>query len=654
MKKKILSVALLLAMCVSMLAACGGGSNYQVELPTAMVEGAEIFVQPVEGMSDDFIKGMDISSVLSLEAGGVKFYNAAGEEQDIFKTLADAGINYIRVRVWNDPFDENGNGYGGGNCNVDTAAEIGKRAAKYGMKLLVDFHYSDFWADPAKQMVPKAWANLDYFGKEEAIYDYTLESLKKIKKAGADIGMVQIGNEIQSAMAGEKNYEYVIGLLKSASKAVRTFNKDVIVAVHYTEIDNFDEIMKKAGRLQSANLDYDIFGVSYYPYWHGTLENLTKVLKNVEETYSIETCVLETSYAYTVEDGDFSGNTIGEGDMLDEYPATVQGQANFIRDVIAHTVEGGGCGVFYWEGAWIPAGTSSYEENLELWNKYGSGWASKYSVGYDPEDAGQYWGGTAVDNQAFFDYEGKPLASLNVWKYVNYGAKGDKVEVMSVVDPNIVVQIGKPLELPEKVQALYNDATITEGAKVTWNADQIAAIDTNVAGRYTVSGMTDAGLEVTANIKVENINYLLNPSFEEGDSTMWIANHLNGVECTDIQTKAGDAVTGEKSYHWWKSADMEFAIEQKVTGMPAGPYTATACIQGGDVGDAAVVYLYVKVDGVEYKSETVVLDGWVNWKYPTIKDIPVNADSEVIVGMYVKCASGGWGTMDDFEFYCQE
>lgn len=650
MKKRIISFLMLAVMCVSLLAGCG--SNYQVDLPTSLVENAEIFVQPVEGISDDFIKGMDISSVLALEESGVKFYNEAGEEQDIFKTLADAGINYIRVRVWNDPFDENGNGYGGGNCNAETAAEIGKRAAKYGMKLLVNFHYSDFWADPAKQMAPKAWATMDYFEKEKAIYDYTMESLKLIKKAGADIGMVQIGNEIQTAMAGVRNYELVVGLLKSASKAVRDFNKDVLIAVHYTEIDNFDNTIKKADRLAKDELDYDIFGVSYYPYWHGTLENMTKVLKTIEETYGVETCVLETSYAYTVEDGDMFGNTIGAGDLLDEYPATVQGQANFVRDVIAHTIEGGGCGVFYWEGAWLPVG-SEYETNLELWNKYGSGWASKYAEGYDPDDAGQFYGGSAVDNQAFFDFSGKPLASLNVWKYVNHGAKGSKLEVMSVVDEEMIVEIGTPLVMPETVKALYNDATVTKGAAVTWNAEQVAAIDTNVAGRYTVSGMTDAGLPVTANIKVQSISYVLNPSFEEGDSTMWKVIYHNGVECADIQTKAGDAMTGEKTYHWWSSKAMEFSVEQTITGLAAGTYGASAFIQGGDVGNDAVIYMYVKVDGTEYKSEGIVLDGWVQWKNPVIKNIPVSADSTVVVGMYVKCAANGWGTMDDFEFYSE-
>ena len=114
-------------------------------------------MEKIDNLPEDFIKGMDISSVLAEEASGVKYYNEEGEEEDLFKILADSGVNYIRVRVWNHPFDAEGNGYGGGNCDVETAKEIGKRAAKYGMKLNVDFHYSDFWADPKKQKCPDTW-----------------------------------------------------------------------------------------------------------------------------------------------------------------------------------------------------------------------------------------------------------------------------------------------------------------------------------------------------------------------------------------------------------------------------------------------------------------------------------------------------------------
>ena len=105
-------------------------------------------------LPEGFLFGMDASCVPALEKSGVKYYDFDGSEQDVFKILSDSGIQYIRVRVWNHPFDEDGNGYGGGNCDIENALTIGTRATRYGMKLLVDFHYSDFWADPGKQMPP--------------------------------------------------------------------------------------------------------------------------------------------------------------------------------------------------------------------------------------------------------------------------------------------------------------------------------------------------------------------------------------------------------------------------------------------------------------------------------------------------------------------
>ena len=152
--KRIISATLASILALSTFTACKDVVNY---IPNEKIEGSSLYVKKVEDLPDDFILGMDASSVIAEEQSGVKYYNFNGEEQDVFRTLAESGVNYIRVRVWNDPYDENGNGYGGGNNDVEKAVEIGKRATKYGMKLLVNFQYSDFWADPAKQMVPKAW-----------------------------------------------------------------------------------------------------------------------------------------------------------------------------------------------------------------------------------------------------------------------------------------------------------------------------------------------------------------------------------------------------------------------------------------------------------------------------------------------------------------
>ena len=180
----------------------------------------EITIQPIGFHHDNFIKGMDVSSVLSLEKAGVKFYRSDGEQADLFGILAENGVNHIRVRVWNHPFDADGNGYGGGNNDVASAAEIGKRAAAYGMKLLVDFHYSDFWADPAKQKAPKAWENMSLTEKTAALYDFTYHSLLEIKSAGAQIGMVQIGNETTSGIAGESDFSAMAALFDSGAGAV--------------------------------------------------------------------------------------------------------------------------------------------------------------------------------------------------------------------------------------------------------------------------------------------------------------------------------------------------------------------------------------------------------------------------------------------------
>jgi arabinogalactan endo-1,4-beta-galactosidase len=171
-------------------------------------------------------------------------------------------------------------------------------------------------------------------------------------------------------------------------------------------------------------VDYDVFASSYYPFWHGTLENLANVLSDIAETYGKKVMVAETSYAFTAEDSDFFGNTIGDGSSIVKgYPFTQQGQANLVRDVIDAVANQttNGIGVIYWEGTWISAGGESYEENKTLWEKYGSGWASSYAAEYDPVDAGKWYGGCAVDNQAFFTADGHATEALKVFALVRTG-----------------------------------------------------------------------------------------------------------------------------------------------------------------------------------------------------------------------------------------
>lgn len=266
---------------------------------------------------------------------------------------------------------------------------------------------------------------MDAEEKADALYTFTKESLEKLLDAGVDIGMVQIGNEINYGMAGETSEPAIHTLLKAGSKAVRevseAYGKDIRVVVHYTNITETGELYRLVNRLETGGIDYDMIGLSYYPFWNGSLENMQQVITKIRENYGKEVIIAETSYCYTLEDGDGSGNSLSDAALLvDGYPATVQGQADMIRDVIAAASEAGALGVFYWEGTWIPVGEKD-ADNSFLWEKYGSGWASSFASDYDPEDAGLYYGGCSWENQALFDFDGYPLPSLKVFQYLKDG-----------------------------------------------------------------------------------------------------------------------------------------------------------------------------------------------------------------------------------------
>ena len=623
----------------------------------ALPDGPEesgIFVQPIEDISDDFIRGMDASAVLAVENSGAKYYGFDGEEQDVFKTLAEAGVNYIRLRVWNDPYDENGNGYGGGNNDVATAIELGKRATQYGMKVCIDFHYSDFWADPTKQYAPKAWKGMNLEQKSDALYDFTVTSLTDILNAGVDVCMVQVGNEINKGMSGETFMSSVAELLKAGSSAVREVSKaagkDIQVAVHYTDIDKQGEVAKITADLEKYGVDYDIFAMSYYSFWHGSMENMQDMAEYVQDTYGKKVVIAETSYCYTSEDGDGSGNSVsGDGDLVDGYDATVQGQADMLRDICAAADEADIMGVFYWEGTWIPVGPSD-ADNSELWEKYGSGWASSYSGSYDPKDAGKYYGGCSWDNQALFDFTGHPLDSLKVFRELKYGATAP-LAVEKVPGVEVSCNVGAELVLPETAQVVYNDKTANREVPVVWNAEQIAAIDTNIGGSYQVEGiLQDEELDeeyrtVVANVEVKLINYVVNSSFEDSDTSMWKVVYNGKENPTDYQVNAKDAKTGETAFHFWSASEMDFSIEQEVTGLEPGTYQLSAFSQGGDMLSSSVLELYAVADGVEY-TQNFELTGYADWKEPAVTDIKLTGDT-IVVGVRMKCNGGSWGTVDD-------
>ena len=620
----------------------------------ALGEGSSssLYVRKVEGLPEDFIFGMDASSVPAEEASGVRYYNAAGQEADVFQVLADSGITHIRVRVWNDPFDRDGNGYGGGNCDIRTAVEIGKRATACGLKLIVDFHYSDFWADPGKQMVPKAWAGMAIEEKTEAVYRYTLDCLHQLKDAGVDVGMVQTGNETNNRLCGEKTWFNIQYLMQAGAKATREVYPEALVALHFANPEKEGSYATYAKKMDYYQVDYDVFATSYYPYWHGTLDNLAKVLTEIAETYGKKVMVMETSYAYTPEDTDFFGNTIGDGGtIVKDYPFTVQGQANSVRNITDTLVSRvpGAIGVVYWEGTWISVGTNFWEENHEKWETYGSGWASSHAASYDPADAGKYYGGCAVDNQAMFDPQGHPLDSLNVFRWMR---EGHEVPVVpdALEDVNLVCDLSLPVTLPDTVNAIMNDNS-RQAIPVTWNltAEAEAAMHASGPAQYEVLGEA-GGMQAHAWVSMVYYNYLTNDSFEDGE-TGWTFTDLKKADELYVEDKKTDSLTGTKHAHFWSAArdSVEFTLEQQPADLPAGRYTFSISIMGGDAGEHEV-YAYVKEGDTLLTSAPMQITSYGSWDTGVVPAFEHTAGQPVTVGIYVRCqgaGNGAWGKIDD-------
>ena len=532
-------------------------------------------------------KGADISSVIALEQSGVKFYDNSGREQDIFVTLADAGINCIRVRIWNDPTaSQSGVTYGGGANDAKQAVKIAERCANAGLKLFVDFHYYDFWADPSKQKAPKAWANYSVQQKADAIYSYTKETLSQLDRTGADIAMVQIGNETTAGMCGvllsdgnwgDAIWSDLAKLWNAGSKAVREYDPDALVALHFTNPEKTSNMQYLAKMVNQTKVDYDVFATSYYPYWHGTLQNLTSVLTGIANTYHKKVLVAETSWAYTFQNYDPGVNTIGSQKDLGSsvsYPVSAAGQAAFLTDLfkaVAAVPNGMGIGVFYWEPAWLPV-SSDFNTAKQLWQQYGGGWAYESAQEYDP-DAKDY-GGSGWENQALFSADGKPLESLYMFRSVTGSGQNNPQQ-------------------PESGQ-----------------------------------------------------NLLKNPGFEADGGwsdhpTGWT---LKSTAADHFDVRAEDVRTGNNALHWYSKTAFSGSTAETTVQVPEdGTYRCTMYVQA----DESTVYA-VSAD-VSGEKRDEIIDGGRGWSMWEQKELLVTAKAgeTVTLRLTVKGGDGAYGSADD-------
>ncbi|WP_062201355.1 glycosyl hydrolase 53 family protein [Demequina salsinemoris] len=606
---------------------------------------AGVTVHKVEGLSSDFMTGVDVSSAVALEDSGVVFRDAHGKARDLFDLLADSGVTDVRVRVWNDPYDADGNGYGGGTVDADRALEIGERATAAGMGVVVDFHYSDFWADPSRQTAPKEWTAYTVAQKADAVYAYTEETLAAMADAGVDVTMVQVGNETNNAIAGVSLWASADGMADAAqlfnagSSAVRAVYPDAKVALHFTDPQD-DDYAEYAAALKANDVDYDVFASSYYPFWHGTTDNLTAVLSEIAADYGKEVMVAETSWAYTLEDGDGFENTIDQASEATQYWVSQQGQADEYRAVVQAVADVGdaGIGAFYWEPAWLPVGTpDDLEANKALWEEFGSGWATSFAADYDA-NVGEWYGGSSWDNQALFGFDGTALDSLGMFSYVRTGSIAP-LAIEDVENPTVELTVGDDIVLPDTVTVSYNDGT-TEEQTVEWD-DVLGWI--SGTGTFPVSGVTSDGHATTATVFV-SAERLVNGDFENGDTSIdpwWVENWPHTFWPQWVNgTQNG---FGDWALNVWDASDYTFNLKQDVTGLPAGEYVLSAKAMGAP---ALSLHLYAWTESVSSPGDDSALTDWPNWDTMSLT-VSVKDGETLHVGIYGEGAAGAWGWIDD-------
>ncbi|WP_438347676.1 glycoside hydrolase family 53 protein [Paenibacillus sp. FA6] len=311
-------------------------------------------------MNSLFIKGMDISFLDEIEQSGGQFYDG-NTLMDGLELFQHKGTNSIRLRIWNNP--------SGGYCNLERTLALAKRIKDKGLHFLLDFHYSDEWADPAHQTKPKAWEGLGLQELNVAVYRYTAEVLLALKEQGTLPDMVQIGNEITPGMLWDEGkvdgewdrdeqWEIFTRLVKSGIRAARDVYPEVQIMIHIDRGGDAVASQYFYDRFQQYGVEYDIIGLSFYPWWHGTLDDLRLNLEGLANKYDKDIIVVEIAYPWTLDAPEgFPLIVNDEAQLHPGYPATKDGQAQYIRDIVQLIREvpcGKGKGFYYWEPCWTP------------------------------------------------------------------------------------------------------------------------------------------------------------------------------------------------------------------------------------------------------------------------------------------------------------
>lgn len=350
---------------------------------------------PIEEISNPettlFYYGADLSYVNEMIDCGAVYKDSNGITKDPYVIFKEAGANLVRLRLWHNPAWTNYSNY------TDVKLAI-QQAKSQGMKVLLDFHYSDTWADPSKQEIPAAWLseinNTSALG--ELLYNYTYQTLNNLNTLNLLPDIVQIGNEINAMILQEGELEWPIDwernsfLINKGIQAVRDISqetdKNVEVMLHIAQPENGLWWFEQA--TQNGVTDFDWIGLSYYPNWSSyTLSNISEPIISLINTYNKRLMIVETAYPFTLDNADAANNILGEDALIAGYPATQQGQLDYLNQLQNIIENSGGEGLIYWEPAWVSTNCST------LWSQ------------------GSHW-----DNATLFDHDYKATLGMQIYK----------------------------------------------------------------------------------------------------------------------------------------------------------------------------------------------------------------------------------------------
>lgn len=497
----------------------------------------------------EFLKGMDISFLPEMLDNGAKFLDWDANERDVFEILKENGVNSIRLRLWNNPENvPESKGY----CSLLQTIHMAKKIKEYGMSFFLNFHYSDWWADPGKQVKPKTWKDLSFEELKTAVYEYTKEVLHCLEEENVFPDMVQIGNEIRSGMLfpeGEvPKYEELVQLINAGIRGVRerAENHNTKIVIHLDQGGRYFYLRDWFDQAIAAGLeDFDIIGLSYYPFWHGTFEDFKDTLEKMADRYHKPIVIAETAHAWRLTEEGFIGKA---QELIAGFPATPKAQQNvidLIMNITASLKDEMGIGIYYWEPVVMPL-------------KGMGGWCS---------------------NMGIFDETGRPLPVLASFQF-DRTKKTNEVAKVYIPERQTAVA-GSEIKLPKEIKVLYYNGSC-KALPVEWEE-----FSPDLPGTVVIPGRIPSieqnicmEVELVEELR-ESYNFIINGDFSHGMKDWEIHCEDERVNI-EIHPEFIDPFPAPPVYYMYVESTVNFNLDisKKMEHLPDGIYELSLDYRG--------------------------------------------------------------------------